>query len=126
MTDVAAALHLLVVDDDQQMLDLMKLSLNLQGFLVSTALSGAEALQLARDQVFDAVVMDVLMSPLDGFETVRRMRDVLQEALPPIVYLSGLNREADMPRFEGHPSAFLLKPFRPSQLVSVIGEICTA
>ncbi|WP_240738113.1 response regulator [Deinococcus fonticola] len=119
----ASALQLLVVDDDRQILDLLELSLSLQGFSVTTAISGNEALKLARQrQPFDVIVMDVLMAPLDGFETVKCLHDILGEALPPVVYLSGLNREEDVPHFPGHRCAFLVKPFRPAQLVALIRE----
>lgn len=120
----APAIRLLVVDDDGQILELLELSLSLQGFQVWTALSGFQALELAVSTPFDVIVMDVLMSPLDGFETVRRMAEALGAALPPVVYLSGLNREEEMPQLHaGHKSAFLVKPFRPSQLAAVIREM---
>lgn len=119
-----SSLRLLVVDDDAQMLDLLELSLSLQGFDVEKALSGAEAVKLARKQTFDVIVMDVLMAPLDGFDTVRQLHGVLGQALPPVVYLSGLNCEDQIPRLgEAHRSAFLMKPFRPSQLAALIRQV---
>ena len=123
MSSSRPALRLLVVDDDRQILDLLELSLSLQGFDVTTAISGDETLKRARKhESFDVIVMDVLMSPRDGFETVKCLHDILGEALPPVVYLSGLNREEDVPRFPGHRSAFLVKPFRPAQLAALIRE----
>lgn len=115
------SLRLLVVDDDSQMLDLLELSLSLQGFDVRVALSGEEALNLAQTNEFDVIVMDVLMAPMDGFETMKRMYLALGTQLPPVVYLSGLNCEDQMPRLGAlHRSTFLMKPFRPSQLAALI------
>lgn len=123
MSSSRSPLRLLVVDDDRQILDLLELSLSLQGFDVLTAVSGDEALQLIRRPgSFDVIVMDVLMAPLDGFETVRYLHEVMGSALPPVVYLSGLNREEEVPLLPGHRSAFLVKPFRPAQLAALIRE----
>lgn len=123
MSSSRPALRLLVVDDDRQILDLLELSLSLQGFDVTTAISGDEAVTRVRHGgVFDVIVMDVLMAPMDGFEAVECLYVVLGEALPPVVYLSGLNREEERPQFPGHRSSFLVKPFRPAQLAALIRE----
>ncbi|MVN88683.1 response regulator [Deinococcus sp. HMF7620] len=122
MTDPApAALHLLVVDDEEQILELLDLTLSLQGFRVTTAPSGPAALERLSGATFDVLVLDVLMTPWDGFETVERMARHLGSALPPVVFLSGLAHPTPPPtlnpRLLDH---YLLKPFRPSQLVEAI------
>ncbi|MDB5044847.1 MAG: histidine kinase, partial [Deinococcus sp.] len=85
-----AGLHLLVVDDEAQILELLDLTLSMSGFLVTTARSGPEALTLAQSRPFDVIVLDILMTPWDGFETVRQLHAALGTALPPVVFLSGL------------------------------------
>jgi two-component system OmpR family response regulator len=120
-------LHLLVVDDEAQILELLDLTLTMSGFLVTTARSGPDALALARASTFDVVVLDILMTPWDGFETVRQLHAALGAALPPVVFLSGLNRAAQVPDLGGAlVAAYLVKPFRPSQLVEVIGQVARA
>nr|WP_246363087.1 response regulator [Deinococcus budaensis] len=111
---------MLVVDDEAQILELLDLTLRLQGFEVVTARSGPEALAAAQAGTFDVVVMDVLMAPWDGFETVHRLQLALGAAMPPVVFLSGLNRPETLP---GVVSEYLVKPFRPSQLVESIGRV---
>ena len=64
--------------------------------------------------------MDVLMAPWDGFETVRRLQAALGPAMPPVVFLSGLNRPETLPGVVGE---YLVKPFRPSQLVESIRRV---
>ncbi|THF68670.1 response regulator [Deinococcus sp. Arct2-2] len=133
----SAPLHLLVVDDEAQILELLDLTLTMSGFLVTTARSGPDALALAQarlvqsqslqSQMFDVVVLDILMTPWDGFETVRQLHAALGAALPPVVFLSGLNRAAQVPDLAGALiAAYLIKPFRPSQLVEVIGQVARA
>lgn len=112
--------RLLVVDDEAQILELLGLTLRLQGFEVRTARSGPEALAAAQSGTFDVVVMDVLMAPWDGFETVRRLQAALGPAMPPVVFLSGLNRPETLP---GVVSEYLVKPFRPSQLIESIRRV---
>nr|WP_246580288.1 response regulator [Deinococcus aestuarii] len=117
-------MRLLVVDDERQILELLGLTLGLHGFRVETARSGPEALSAACAQSFDVIIMDVLMTPWDGFETVRRLHAALGPALPPVVFLSGLDRQERVPELGPDLiSAYLVKPFRPSQLVESIREV---
>ncbi|MFD2608891.1 response regulator [Deinococcus taklimakanensis] len=119
-----AELRLLVVDDERQILELLELTLSMQGFDVTTALSGQEALEASRGRSFDALVMDVLMAPWDGFETVRQMRAQSGVPMPPVVFLSGLDRSADMPDLGADVRwSYLVKPFRPSQLVNALLDL---
>lgn len=124
MTPGARAVRLLVVDDEEQILELLDLTLAIHGYEVCPASSGPLALDLlAREGTIDVIVMDVLMVPWDGFETVRRMAAQFGAALPPVVFLSGLARPAVMPELGPDVvQEYLVKPFRPSQLVERIEE----
>ena len=113
--------RLLIVDDEWQILELLDLSMSQHGFIVSTASSGPDALKLLRAASFDIVVLDVLMSPWDGFETARQLRAV--PGCPPIVFLSGVGGAAQQQHGRTLAAAYLTKPFRPSQLVEVIWTV---
>lgn len=113
--------RLLIVDDEWQILELLDLSMSQHGFSVSTANSGPEALKLLRGASFDVVVLDVLMSPWDGFETARQLRSVA--GCPPIIFLSGVTGLAEQQRGLSLGAAFLAKPFRPSRLMEVIWQV---
>ncbi|KEF35402.1 histidine kinase [Deinococcus sp. RL] len=120
------ALHLLVVDDEQQILELLTLTLELQGFTVTPARSGPAALAALEQmeqsaRLPDVIVMDVLMAPWDGFETVRRLHAQLGERLPPVVFLSGLNRPPALPA--ELTCEYLVKPFRPSELLACLHRL---
>ncbi|UBV43593.1 response regulator [Deinococcus taeanensis] len=124
MTGQRAGVRLLVVDDEEQILELLDLTLSLQGYEVYPAASGPAALERLERQAVDVIVMDVLMAPWDGFETVRRLAERHGAALPPVVFLSGLARPAVMPELgSGVVEAYLVKPFRPAQLVEKIEEV---
>ena len=64
-----------MVEDDPNILELLSASLRFAGFDVTTATSGAEAVNAARDVRPDLVVLDVMLPDLDGFEVIRRLRE---------------------------------------------------
>ncbi len=70
----AMSAHLLVVDDEPNIVELLSASLRFAGYDVSTAANGSEALRKAREVDPDLVVLDVMMPGLDGFDVVRRLR----------------------------------------------------
>ncbi|GGL72156.1 hypothetical protein GCM10010840_07810 [Deinococcus aerolatus] len=123
-------LQLLVVDDETQILELLDLTLQMRGYAVSLAASGPQALEICRQRDIDVIVMDVLMAPWDGFETVRRLQAQYQahggqpsRQMPPVVYLSGLNPPAASSSRGGVVQAYLVKPFRPAELALTIERI---
>jgi two-component system, OmpR family, response regulator len=66
--------RVLVVDDDDNIVELLSVSLKFQGFEVHTATNGQAAVNLARDVKPDAVILDVMMPGMDGFGVLRRLR----------------------------------------------------
>jgi DNA-binding response OmpR family regulator len=67
-------MDLLVVEDERRMLDLLRKGLSREGYAVSCAADGSEALQMLQHSRFDLVILDVMMPNIDGFEVARRMR----------------------------------------------------
>ncbi len=114
--------RLLVVDDEQQILDLLELSLQLSGFQVTTAASGMAALACAQRQRFDLILLGVQMSPWDGIETARQLQAL--PTAPPIVFLGTPPAPGEAARTLA--AAWLDKPFRPSQLAAVIRQTLDA
>ena len=128
-------LHLLVVDDEQQILELLDLTLGMRGYTVWPASDGPQALEVSRQHPIDVIVMDVLMAPWDGFETVRRLHAQYTrprnappgQGMPPVVFLSGLNPPGDLPELaEKLIQTYLVKPFRPADLVQAIENVWAA
>ncbi len=128
MKEATRGLRLLVVDDEEQILELLELTLRMQGYQVTGALSGPSALALAtqqqQQQSFEIIVMDVLMAPWDGFETVRQLHQIYQEHMPAVIFLSSLNRSETWPTMPNpFIQEYLVKPFRPFQLIEVIEQV---
>ena len=116
--------RVLVADDDNVTLDVLRAILDLDEFEVQTAADGTEALELARTDRFDVVVLDVMMPGLNGFEVCRALKDDPSTASVPVVLLTARDREED--REEGLAAgcdAYLTKPFSPLHLIEVLSEL---
>ncbi|MRR38626.1 response regulator transcription factor, partial [bacterium] len=84
----------LVVDDEKDILDLLKYNLVKEGFDVQTASNGADALQKAAAKP-DLVILDLMMPVLDGFETCKRLKASPETASIPVVFLTAKSGEVD-------------------------------
>src|SRR5256714_6532070 len=88
-----AEARLLVVEDDPNILELLSASLRFAGFSVSTATNGARAVQVAREERPDLIVLDVMLPDLDGFEVIRKLRD--GGTRTPVVFLTARDATDD-------------------------------
>ncbi|WBQ10757.1 response regulator transcription factor [Hyphomonadaceae bacterium ML37] len=107
--------HVLVVDDDDRIRELLARFLREKGLRVSPAPDGARALALMEQISFDLVILDVMMPGLDGFEVTRRVRE---RAATPILLLTARGEPED--RIRGlslGADDYLAKPFEPEELV---------
>jgi DNA-binding NarL/FixJ family response regulator len=116
--------RLLVVDDEPNLLRAVAVCLRAEGYEVSTARSGAEAIMRLAETVPDLIVSDIRMPGMDGYQLARQIRSSSRTALVPIVFLTAKDETAD--RIEGFRAgvdAYLVKPFEPDELVAVIKSI---
>ncbi len=90
--DYAPTARLLIVEDDQRLCRLVKDYLEGMGYSVTTAFTGPAGLELALRDPFDAVILDVMLPGMDGFEVLRRLR---VESQVPVLMLTGRGEEAD-------------------------------
>jgi two-component system OmpR family response regulator len=114
--------RLLVVEDDPNILELLSASLRFAGFVVSTATSGTQAVQVARDERPDLVVLDVMLPDLDGFEVIRKLRD--GGTRTPVVFLTA--RDATDDKIRGLTLGgddYVTKPFSLEELTARIRAV---
>lgn len=112
---------ILVVDDEPPIVRLVKAKLRVDGYEVLTATRGEEALAIVNQESPDLVVLDVMMPDMDGFETLRRIR---QQSTVPVVMLTA--RGSDMDKLKGLQSGaddYITKPFNPDELEARIAAI---
>ena len=117
--------RILVVDDLPQNLDYLNTLFGAHGYEVLCAVDGTEALRLAREQVPDLVVSDLLMPVLDGYSLLREWRaDLRLRTLPFIVYSSTYTDEEDQQLAQKlGADAFLMKPCEPEVLLGWVRKL---
>ena len=108
----------LVVDDEEDIRELVRINLELDGHKVSTAANGVEALDLLRDSVPEIVLLDVMMPGMDGWEVLSRMKAERPDvAKVPVLMLTA--RSDDMDRIRGGIEGairYITKPFSLTEL----------
>lgn len=110
-------MRLLVVEDGTKMASLLKRGLEQEGYAVDVAVNGEDALWLAKGSPFDAILLDVMLPDIDGFEVCRRIREA--EVWAPVVMLTA--RDAVNDRVAGLDAGaddYLSKPFSFSELLA--------
>jgi signal transduction histidine kinase len=114
----------LVVDDDAQALDLLRLLLELEGASVRCATDGAAALALAEQQAPDFVLTDMALPGLDGLQLLQALRQRPALKALPVVALTGVGRPADARRaIAAGFAAHLRKPVTLSKLLATLREV---
>jgi DNA-binding response OmpR family regulator len=111
----------LIVDDEQPIVELVRFTLEDEQVRVVEAGDGLEALEAAREHRPDLVFLDVQMPRLDGFEVCRRLRRDPELGGSKIVMLTAASQEADRVRGrEAGADDYLTKPFSPLKLLSLV------
>jgi len=112
------AKRILVVDDEPLITESLKYSLEQEGFQVSVAHNGHQALETARASRPDLIVLDIMLPGMDGWETCRRLR---QESTVPIIMLTARGQEIDrVLGLEMGADDYLAKPFSFRELLARI------
>jgi DNA-binding response OmpR family regulator len=116
--------RVLVVDDDPQVLKLLQVNFELEGYDVVTATNGEDALEHVRGDSPDVVVCDVMMPGIDGLEVVRRLRADPETVTLPLVVVSAKAQRADVSHgLQLGADAYVTKPFDPSELLGVVADL---
>src|SRR5581483_8969789 len=111
----------LAVDDEPAILRLVRIELTAQGFRVTTASNGADALRVLDEQRPDLVLLDILMDEMSGIEVLRRIRE---RANVPVIFLTAKGRDADKVRgLELGADDYVTKPFHPDELAARVRAV---
>jgi DNA-binding response OmpR family regulator len=115
------AKRILVVDDEPRMIGFIRMNLELEGYQVIEAHNGLEALEAIRTQLPDLVLLDVMMPQLDGFETLRMLREF---SSIPVIMLTAKGEEDDkVYGLELGADDYVTKPFSSRELSSRVRAV---
>jgi two-component system phosphate regulon response regulator PhoB len=126
-TDPAKEAHgngdrsVLVVEDDREINELVGAYAEIAGFEYRAALDGSTALREAHERVPSAVVLDLMLPDIDGFEVCTRLKSEADTRGVPVIILTAMSGEAN--RKKGHAcgaSEYLTKPFDPDSLMAAL------
>jgi two-component system, OmpR family, KDP operon response regulator KdpE len=108
--------RILVIDDEPAIVRLVRATLQADGYEVVAAGRGEEALPLLEEERPDLVILDLMMPGMDGFETLRRIR---QQSTIPVIMLTARATDADtLKGLQGGADDYVTKPFNPDELAA--------
>ena len=115
---------LLVVEDEQDLLEVLRFSLTREGFSVRTAENGEDAIRMVRQQRPDLMVLDLMLPTIDGLSVCRALRSQEQTRDVPVVMLTAKGEESDIVKgLEAGADDYVTKPFSPKVLLARINAV---
>jgi len=116
--------RILVVEDEEDILELIRYNLAKEGYQVTGALSGEEALKKVRTEGFDLIVLDLMLPGIDGLDAAKKLKSDPKTAHVPILMLTAKGEEADIVTgLELGADDYVTKPFSPRVLIARIRAV---
>jgi two-component system phosphate regulon response regulator PhoB len=116
--------RILVVDDEEDILELVTYNLAREGYLITGALTGEEALKRARSEVFDLILLDLMLPGIDGLEVTKSLKSNQKTRNIPIIMLTAKGEEADIVTgLELGADDYITKPFSPRVLTARVRAV---
>ena len=116
--------HILVIEDDPDIVELLRYNLERESYRVSSAVTGSEGLAELRRERPDLVILDLMLPETSGFEVCRRLRRDAETENLPVIMLTARSEEADViAGIELGADDYIKKPFSPRELVARVGAV---
>ncbi len=115
---------IMVVDDDPDLVDILRATLEQREFNVMCAYSGSQALAGLEKQKPNLIVLDIMMPEMDGLEVLRRLKAAPDTSSIPIILLTALDNLKDISTgYEMGADHYITKPFKSAHLMTVIDHL---
>lgn len=115
---------ILAVDDELDVLLIVKAALQSEGYVVETANNGPDALMLAKDTKPDLIMLDVMMPGMTGFEVLHKLKENDATATIPVIMLTGVSERSKMVEAIGSGTAYyIIKPFDFDDLMEKVKTV---
>ena len=114
---------ILAIDDEKDILLLLKYNLESEGYIVKTASSGKQGLEIASEYNPDLILIDIMMPEIDGIETCRKLREIEKFQSTFILFLTARVEEySEVAAFDAGGDDYITKPIKPRALLSRINS----
>ncbi len=121
------ARRILAVDDESDVVLIVKTALQSEGYEVETAGNGFDALAACRDQRPDLILLDVMMPGMSGFDVMRELKNDDKTASIPIIMLTGVSeRKKIQEALMGGTQYYIVKPFDIQELLDKVADVLAA
>nr|WP_314866745.1 response regulator transcription factor [uncultured Flavobacterium sp.] len=115
---------ILLVDDEPDILEIVGYNLSQEGYQISTAANGKEAIAKAKSELPDLIIMDVMMPEMDGIEACENIRKIPELANVIITFLTARNEDyTQVAGFDAGADDYISKPIKPKLLVSKVNAL---
>ena len=115
---------ILIVDDEKALISLVSLHMKMSGYDVLSAANGEKALEIAKEEKPDLIILDLMLPKIDGWETCKRLRqDPEIKNVPVIMLTARAEIEDKLKGFEAGADDYVTKPFSPRELVSRVKRV---
>lgn len=112
---------ILIADDEEDILQFLSYNLKKEGYDVLTATNGAEAIEIAKKENPDLIVLDIMMPVMDGMETCKILRETPETKDKLIIFLTARNEDySQIAGFENGADDYITKPIKPKLFISRI------
>ena len=119
-----ASIKILLVDDEPDILEILSYNLSAEGYQISTASNGAEAVKKAKKHLPHLIIMDVMMPEMDGIEACEKIRTFPELKDTIITFLTARGEDySQVAGFEAGADDYITKPIKPKVLISKIKSL---
>jgi two-component system phosphate regulon response regulator PhoB len=116
---VMAKENILIVDDEEDVLELVRFNLEKNGYKTETATSGEDALAKAKSKLPDLIILDLMLPGIDGLEVCKKLKSEAKTENIPVIMLTAKSEESDIiTGLELGAQDYITKPFSPKVLVA--------
>jgi len=116
--------RILLVDDERDLSDMVKMRLESHGYEVLTAYDGQEGLNKARREKPDLIILDLMLPKLDGYKVCRMLKfDEKHKGIPIVMFTSRVQDSDKKMGEEVGANAYITKPFEPEMLLSTVQRL---
>ena len=116
--------NILIVDDEEDVLELLRFNLEKDGYKTETAVSGEEALKKAKAKRPDLIILDLMLPGIDGLEVCKKLKSDTKTENIPVIMLTAKSEESDIiTGLELGAQDYITKPFSPKVLIARVRRI---